>query len=181
MDNRQLQLERASHVLGAMGVNVAEAKVSDKTHYTTFDAKGKGSTVKLFNSNTKKLVGVTSFDANKFNKGRHFVVDGIRILIEGTATDVKEASWKSTPDKAILNSEITISQDSDIITLPVTDLIAPNYQTIQEGGFRSIASAPVLLPEQEFQITWEFPDGVGVDNAQVQLVRIELRGFEFMV
>lgn len=179
MDNRQLQLERASHVLRMLGVDTANAKVMDRTHYIAFDAKGKGSVVKLLNSNTRKLTGITSLDANKFNKGRHFVIDGIRVIIEATASDAKEASWKSNPDKAILNSELTISQDGDIITLPLTDLVAPNFQTSQEGGFRSIASAPVLLPEQEFQFSWEFPDGVGVDSSTTQLVRIEFRGFEF--
>lgn len=82
MDNRQVQLERSNHVLTAMGVDTRNAKVMDRTQYLTFDGKGKSSVVLLIDSNTKKLVGETSFDANKLNKGRYFVIDGIRVLTE---------------------------------------------------------------------------------------------------
>ena len=54
MDNRQVQLERANHVLTAMGVDTRNAKVMDRTQYITFDAKGKSSVVLLIDSNTKK-------------------------------------------------------------------------------------------------------------------------------
>ena len=179
MDNRQVQLERSNHVLTAMGVDTRNAKVMDRTQYLTFDGKGKSSVVLLIDSNTKKLVGETSFDANKLNKGRYFVIDGIRVLTEDTATSLQEAKWKSEAYAAILNSEIKIAQDEDLLILPVSDLVYTKNGSGEDNGFRSIASAPVIVPEKEINISWQFPQGVGVPVTQTQFVRIELRGFEF--
>ena len=123
MDNRQVQLERANHVLTAMGVDTRNAKVMDRTQYITFDAKGKSSVVLLIDSNTKKLVGETSFDANKLNKGRYFVVDSARVLVEDQAGSLKEAHWKSEAHPAVLNSEFKIAQDEDLLLLPLSDLV----------------------------------------------------------
>ena len=149
MDNRQVQLERANHVLTAMGVDTRNAKVMDRTQYITFDAKGKSSVVLLIDSNTKKLVGETSFDANKLNKGRYFVVDSARVLVEDQAGSLNEANWKSDAHPAVLNSEFKISQ--------------------------------VIVPEKEINLSWQFPQGANVPVSQTQFVRIELRGFEFLV
>ena len=179
MDNRQVQLERSNHVLTAMGVDTRNAKVMDRTQYLTFDGKGKSSVVLLIDSNTKKLVGDTSFDANKFNKGRYFVIDGIRVLIEDKATSLHESDWKGAPNSAILNSELKISQDADLLVLPVSDLVYTKISEGEDNGFRSIASAPVIVPEKEINISWQFPQGASVPSSQTQFVRIELRGFEF--
>ncbi|WP_454974318.1 hypothetical protein [Capnocytophaga gingivalis] len=179
MDNRQVQLERSNHVLTAMGVDTRNAKVMDRTQYLTFDGKGKSSVVLLIDSNTKKLVGDTSFDANKFNKGRYFVIDGIRVLVEDKADSLHESNWKSAPNSAILNSELKISQDEDLLVLPVSDLVYTKISVGEDNGFRSIASAPVIVPEKEINISWQFPQGASVPSTQTQFVRIELRGFEF--
>ncbi|MFC2399000.1 MAG: hypothetical protein ACFNP4_06780 [Capnocytophaga gingivalis] len=179
MDNRQVQLERANHVLTAMGVDTRNAKVMDRTQYLTFDGKGKSSVVYLIDSNTKKLVGDTSFDANKFNKGRYFVIDGIRVLTEDKASSLHESNWKSAPNSAILNSELKISQDEDLLVLPVSDLVYTKISVGEDNGFRSIASAPVIVPEKEINFSWQFPQGASVPSDQTQFVRIELRGFEF--
>ena len=180
MDNRQVQLERSNHVLTAMGVDTRNAKVMDRTQYITFDAKGKSSVVLLIDSNTKKLVGETSFDANKLNKGRYFVIDSIRILIEDTATNLHEAAWKSSAHGAIVNSELKIAQDEDLLLLPVSDLLSQLFGINSGDNFRSIASAPVIVPEKEINISWQFPQGASVPTTKEQFVRIELRGFEFL-
>lgn len=180
MDNRQVQLERANHVLTAMGVDTRNAKVMDRTQYITFDAKGKSSVVLLIDSNTKKLVGETSFDANKLNKGRYFVIDAVRVLIEDKADSLKESNWKSQALASILNSEFKIAQDEDLLLLPVSDLLYTKIGQGDENGFRSIASAPVIVPEKEINLSWQFPQGANVPDSQTQFVRIELRGFEFL-
>lgn len=178
--DRQVQLERANHVLNAMGVDTRRAVVKDRTQYITFDAKNSGSIVELLDSNTRKLSGVTSFDANKLNKGRYFVIDAMRVLTDGSADSVKTAKWNSEADKAIINSELSISQDEELLNLPVSDLISKiNVQ--DNKGFRPIASAPVIVPEKEINMRWVYPNGVNVDSSTTQLVRIELRGFEFFV
>lgn len=179
--DRQIQLERGNHVLKGMGVNTSNAKVMDRTHYITFDAKGKGSITDLVDSNTKKLRGVTSFDANKFNKGRYFVIDAIRVMVDNQADSVGKSVWKSEADKAVVNSEISIAQDEELLRLPVSDLLANKYLELEEGGYRPVASAPVLIPEKDIVIRWEFPDGVSVDSGTTQFVRLEFRGFEFLV
>ena len=180
MDNRQVQLERSNHVLTAMGVDTRNAKVMDRTQYITFDAKGKSSVVLLIDSNTKQLVGETSFDANKLNKGRYFVIDGIRVLTEDTATTLHEAKWKSEAHAAIVNSELKIAQDEDLLLLPVSDLLTQLIGINSGDIFRSIASAPVIVPEKEINISWQFPQGASVPTTKEQFVRIELRGFEFL-
>jgi hypothetical protein len=180
MDNRQVQLERANHVLTAMGVDTRNAKVMDRTQYITFDAKGKSSVVLLIDSNTKKLVGETSFDANKLNKGRYFVIDAARVLIEDKADSLKDANWKSQALASVLNSEFKIAQDEDLLLLPVSDLLYTRIGQGDENGFRCIASAPVIVPEKEINLSWQFPQGANVPDSQTQFVRIELRGFEFL-
>lgn len=182
MLDRQQQLQRANHVLTAMGVNTTVAKVMDRTHYITFDAKGKNSLVELLDSNTRRITGDTSFDANKFNKGRHFVIDSIRVLVEGTAEKVQEATWDGKAHKSVVNSEISLFQDEEILRLPVSDLLDKlNYQN-QNQGFRPVSSAPVIVPEKEFNIIWDFPkSSTGVGESEKQLIRIELRGFEFFI
>ncbi len=178
MTDRQLQLERANHVLSAMGVDTRSAKVMDRTHYITLDAKSKGSNVDMLDSNTRRLTGITSFDANKFNKGRHFVVDGIRVLSETTANKAEEGAWASDLDKALVNAELIISQDEELITLPISDLMTKKIGEIEDGGFRPIASAPVIMPEKEFNVSLRFPNGVSVAGT-TNFIRVEFRGFEF--
>lgn len=178
MRDRQIQLERANHVLSVSGVNTLNAKVMDRTHYITLDAKGKGSNVDLLDSNTRKLVGLTSFDANKFNKGRHFVIDGIRVLSETTATKAEEGTWKSDFDKGLINAELIIEQDEELITLPLSDLLCKKNGEVEGGNFRSVASAPTIMPEKEFNVRLKFPVGVNVADT-TNFLRVEFRGFEF--
>jgi len=92
---------------------------------------------------------------------------------------LQEANWKSEAYAAILNSEIKIAQDEDLLILPISDLVYTKNGSGEDNGFRSIASAPVIVPEKEINISWQFPQGVGVPVTQTQFVRIELRGFEF--
>ena len=104
----------------------------------------------------------------------------MRVLTDGSADSVKTAKWNSEADKAIINSELSISQDEELLLLPVSDLISKiNVQ--DNKGFRPIASAPVIVPEKEINMRWVYPNGVNVDSSTTQLVRIELRGFEFFV
>ena len=90
-----------------------------------------------------------------------------------------ESDWKGAPNSAILNSELKISQDEDLLVLPVSDLVYTKISEGEDNGFRSIASAPVIVPEKEINISWQFPQGASVPSSQTQFVRIELRGFEF--
>ena len=76
-------------------------------------------------------------------------------------------------------TQIKIAQDEDLLILPVSDLVYTKNGSGEDNGFRSIASVPVIAPEKEINISWQFPQGASVPATQTQFVRIELRGFEF--
>ena len=103
------------------------------------------------------------------------------MLVEDQAGSLKEAHWKSEAHPAVLNSEFKIAQDEDLLLLPLSDLVYTKITQGDENGFRSIASAPVIVPEKEINLSWQFPQGANVPVSQTQFVRIELRGFEFLV
>lgn len=174
--NRRVQLQQAIDVLQSRGVALTNADIVDTTHYLTFNAKGKGSLVKLIDSNTRKLEGTTSFDSNKLNKGRYLVIDGIRVLTDTTTEKTGEAKWESEADKAIVNSELEINQDGTLLKIPASDILS-KLGKYEEGGFRTISTAPTIVPDVAFEFNWIFPNGVTVP-ATDNLVRIEIRVIE---
>lgn len=179
MSNRRQQLLASVAVLKAkFNANngapaVGGIALTDKTIYISKSLKGAGGIVKLIDVNTKKEVGVTNFDGNKLNVGRDYVIDGVRILYDTTATNIKNANWLKYPasETEVANCEIRIKQDNQmLLEMPVTDMTNFNYDE-----FRDISTSPIIRSGEEFEIELEFPQGVSIANDNEVNIRLEFR------
>jgi len=133
----------------------------------------------LIDQNTKKEIGVTNFDTgNKFNKGRMFLVTGIRILFDVTVgVTPKTAVWKGDAPAVFKNGEISISQAGglgDLFRHPIGPLAkyAASLSTEQEV----VSIAPFLIrDESEIAIAMQLAGQAAADQAY----KVELYGYEF--
>ncbi|UUC45577.1 hypothetical protein [Flavobacterium cerinum] len=174
--DRQAALNRAIAVAQSKGIDVRNARFTDKTMYFVFDAKGKSNILELIDADTKKIEGTTNFDGNTLNKGRYLVIDSLRVLGEDTATEFGKAKWKSELDPVSKNSELRIHQDGILVDMPVTDFHNEGQSSSNDDDFRDIVTAPIIMPETVYGFTWNFPKGQTVSNTLTSaLIRIEAR------
>lgn len=179
MSNRRQQLLASVAVLKAKhnrnngAPAVGEIALTDKTIYISKSLKGMGGIVKLIDVNTKKEVGVTNFDGNKLNVGRDYIIDGVRVLTDGVASNVKNSDWvKGTGGNVeLVNCEIRIKQDNQLLfDMPISDITNFNFDE-----FRDISTSPIIRSGEEFEIELEFPQGVSVASDNELNIRIEFR------
>ena len=177
MSNRRQQLLASVAVLKAkFNANngapaVGGTSLTDKTIYIAKSLKGMGGIVKLIDVNTKKEVGVTNFDGNKLNVGRDYIIDGVRVLYDGTVVSPKDGTWEDTMPKELLNAEIRIKQDNQLLfDMPVSDMV-----NFKNDDFRDISTSPIIRSGEEFEIELEFPQGSAFGGADESNIRLEFR------
>ena len=158
-----LALERFANFAEKTNLQVKNGyTLQDKNFYLNVDLKGKGGAIQLVDANTKKIDGITNFDGNRLNGGRHIIIDGIRYQAENTATTLGAATWDGTATPAVKNSVLKISQGKEILFVPVSDLLVKDTATSNSDDFREISHLPIIAPDVDYKIEWQFPDGVSV-------------------
>lgn len=138
------------------------ARVSDTNKYITVDISGASGTFYVMDSNTKKLVGVTNFDGNKLNAGRHIVIDGVKIEKATAGTTPATASFigDTTLPKELSNCEFRVVQKGFVpIDFPVNELNQPTANQ-KSTGYRDVSTQPVLVANEEIVMEIQFPVGV---------------------
>jgi hypothetical protein len=151
--------------------------LEDTTMYINFSIKGHSGTISIVDVNTKREVGVTNFDGNKFNAGTDFVIDSIRALRGAlNVANVRAEKYVVTGDldPALQNAEIRLKQGNvSLFRLPFSELFSKGNEL---EAFRSISTLPLIMSNKEFEFEIEYPKGISVPADAEMNIRIEMRG-----
>lgn len=154
-------------------------KFRDTTLYIAFDAAGFGGKQALLTPNTKKLVGITNFDADKLNTGRNVCISAARLLYSTEGASLQTADWYNNDRLCpeLQNSEVVITQAGvKVFSIGLTDLFGHKF-----SDFRQITDRPLLHQNEPINIEIQTPDGVTVPTATAQInqfCRLEFRVIE---
>lgn len=152
----------ATKQLQNRGLLQAGGRVIDTNKYIVVDISGASGTYHVMDSNTKKLVGVTNFDGNKLNAGRHLVIDAVKCEKATAGTTAVGASFigDTTLPKELSNCEFRVIQKGLIpIDLPVNELNQPTANQ-KSTAYREMSTLPVLVANEEISMEIQFPAGV---------------------
>lgn len=181
LDAKALYLARRE----ALGLPVSNTptRIKDRTFYLNVKVEGLsgGGEIKLNDSDTKKVVGITNFDGSNLVKGRVLIIDSIRTRFSDNGTVVQNADFQlSAFYKELQNAELRLVQGKEVlIDMPITDT-----QAFKSDDFREISSLPTIVDEQEFNWLLELPKGVTVPasvrgGANSVFLSIQVRCTEF--
>lgn len=153
-------------------------QVSDKTFYLNANLSGTAGIKQLVDVNTKRIVGITNLDGNKFLTGRDVVLDGIRITEAAAgATNLESADFTGQliPNAQILTGELTLVQDGNIlIDLPISDIVNKSNGVVE---YRHLSHTPLVRADKEFEFYITYPNGVTAPADS--FVKFEFRAFQF--
>lgn len=162
----------ATKQLQNRGLLSAGGKIIDTVKYIVVDVSGASGTVYIMDSNTKKLVGVTNFDGNKLNAGRHLVIDAVKMEKATAGNTPATASFigDTTLPKELSNCEFRVIQKGLIpVDLPVNEMNQPTANQ-KSTAYREISTLPVLVANEEISMEIQFP--VGVTAPAGTLIRV---------
>ena len=152
----------ATKQLQNRGLLQAGGRVIDTVKYIVVDVSGASGIFPIMHSNTKKSVGVTNFDGNKFNPGRHAVIDSIKIekATTGATPEVAGFIGDTTLPKELSNCEFRVEQKGLIpVDLPVNEMNQPTANQ-KSTAYRELSTLPVLVANEEIGMFLQFPVGV---------------------
>lgn len=160
--NRYQKRNSAFEQLQKRGLIGQGARLTDTNKYLIVDISGASGIFPLMDSNTKKSVGVTNFDGNKLNAGRHLVIDGVKIekATGGTTKETATFLGNTTLPAELTNTEFRVEQKGLIpIDIPTLEL---NQRADSTFGIkaRDFSTAPVLVASEEIGMFLQFPSGV---------------------
>ena len=123
-----------------------------------------GGAVPLVDSNTRKLRGISDFDANRLPTSTALIINGLRI---GYATDDatgKEALklYDESFTAAFRNARFKIKQDGVVyLDRPISELYNPHKanSTNRQEDYVNFEIPIVLVGNVDFEMEIEFPDG----------------------
>lgn len=166
--------ERLSVVLGRLGIRQPEIKHRVMRH--TFNSKGiAGGVVDVLDNNTKREAGITDFDGNKLPKGHYILINAIAAYAETTANSPKEATWDSTPNAVLYNSNLIVEQNTKIIETSMQSLFNLNTaKTSIQDDFYPFLDGNVIIPEQEFKVSLQAPVGTGDSTDKFVLLAFDV-------
>lgn len=178
MQRGQNTLSVAAQILSQKGTGgkarFGDFTLTDTAFYINFSANGLGSRFKLVDSNTKKIVGVTNIDGEKFAAGKDVVIDAIS-LKGGFGTSVQIANYNENfgVDPRLKNGEIKIKQgDNMLLQMPISEIVA-NENTIEV--FKRALTTPFLIKSNQlFEIEIQLPANQGIDNLPNVFFRLEM-------
>jgi hypothetical protein len=160
--NRFQKRNAAFEQLQKRGLIGQGARLTDTNKYLVVDISGASGIFPLMDSNTKKSVGVTNFDGNKLNAGRHLVIDGIKIekATSGTTRETAQFSGNTVLPAELSNTEFRVEQKGLIpIDIPTTE-VNQRGEYIFGVHYRDFSTAPVLVASEEIGMFLQFPAGV---------------------
>jgi len=180
---KSLTLQDRLAFLGAIQNNESLPSIGGKKIRTVTKYKA-GQALDLASNNghvilpsTLKKVGETNFEnGNSLPEGKEFLVSGIRVVFETTATDINLATWKSAAPVAFKNGELTISQDGQGILFQTsgTDVCNSAASTSNDDDFREITPFK-LRGATAFNIVFNTAGTVAAG-----IYKVELRGEEIV-
>ncbi|WP_394760300.1 hypothetical protein [Flavobacterium sp.] len=162
MNTRLQKRSGAVAQLKERGLLNTGGRINDTNKYITVDVSGASGTFYVMDSNTKKLVGVTNFDGNKLNAGRHIVIDALKIEKATAGTTPAGASFigDTTLPKELSNCEFRVVQKGLVpIDFPVNELNQPTANQ-KSTAYRDVSTLPVLVANEEISMEIQFPVGV---------------------
>lgn len=145
-----------------------------------------GGTAHLISGNTVQDVGVTNFDGNRLEDGRHFVIEALQLLYgedEATAKvyDVKFKNGGQLEIPAVLAaSHFVIRQSGEVIVnIPLASII----EAAKADGdkYRHLGALALLAAGKNVEIFIETPVGstiTPITSSKSSYVKVLLRGFQ---
>ena len=160
--NRLQKRAAALQQLENRGLAQKGGKLIDTVKYIVKDISGASGIFPIMDSNTKRIVGKTNFDGNKFNPGRHAVIDSVKVEKATAGTTEESASFigDTTLPKELSNCEFRVEQKGLVpIDFPVNELNQPTANQ-KSTAYREISTSPVLVANEEIGMFIQFPAGV---------------------
>lgn len=175
MNTRKNELGSAIKVLQArkaVSDKPRPVKLYDKTHYLVVDIAGMSGIQNLLTEETKRKLGICTFDGKQLSSGRTLVIDSVRTQAT-KAVRAEIATWNDTSllPGEIQGAQIRMSQGDDLLLdLPVADTADLKFD-----DYRAISSTPCVKPKQDIDFIIEFPAGVTVPNLKSIFVKFSFR------
>jgi len=152
------------------------------THYVT--AKITGTAIKFVESSKNKVIGVQSFDGNKLDANKPFIICGITGMYakeaQGDKKTVQTANYNKAAPASLLNGELKLKQNNrgvvaEIITNHLFNVNTTNHNLDKEFP---LADMPLVKDKSPFEIEVEIPEvlATGTDH----FVKLELRGYTIL-
>lgn len=159
-----------------------ELRAKDDVIYITRKVDADAGIIEYLNSTVAKSVGTTNVDKGQLDKDVAFAFDRVKILFAdsgGAGTDLNAIitwtsdinSWKA----ALVNGEVEILQDDNVLlTLPAIECGTLDLG-LSFDGFK-LHNPIVLDPEKQISIRVKYANGLNVDGANTEYVKITLIG-----
>jgi hypothetical protein len=188
-------------LLRTMGINPGTADanpmeylklIKDGTLYIKTDViTGGTGTVQLIDSNTRVVVGLSTFNSTQLRAGQTFLLEQIRFGVSEVASTTSTGAASQTYSVKVadcplplLGANLVIRQGGvTVIDIPVKRLlreaISPEKGVGQDGYY--LASPKLLKPELETEISIRFPDAgaaVAYTTGKKQFLELLLMGPE---
>lgn len=147
----------------------SNARLTDTVKYLVVDISGAGGIFPIMDSNTKRRVGITNFDGNKLNVGRHLVIDGIKIekASAGSTLETAQFSGNTIMPVELTNAEFRVEQRGTVpVDIPVSDL-GQRADSTYGVKYREFTTAPTLVANEEIGMFLHFPAGVTVPASTI--------------
>ena len=177
---RQAALLKFQTIKEELGLSTSrQLPVVPVTHFVT--AKVTGTTIEFVKSSINKDVGVQSFDGDKLDALKPFLICGIALrYAEAAKADnktVATASYSESAPAQLENGTITLNQVNrgSVIDMLISDAINQNTTNNNLDREFQVADMPLLRDKASF--TLEGKTSGELDAAKDHFVRIELRGY----
>ncbi len=159
-----------------------ELRAKDDAIYITRKVDGDSGIIEYLNSTIAKSVGTTNVDKGQLDKDVAFAFDRIKIMYAdsgGAGTDLNAiTTWTTDVNSwvdALVNGEIEILQDDNILlTLPCIECGTLDLGLSFEGY--QLHNPVVLDPEKQITIRVKYANGVSMDAANTEYVKVILKG-----
>jgi hypothetical protein len=138
-----------------------------------------GGAVPLIDSNTKKLRGISDFDANRLASNTALIINGLRLGYATDAATGKEAQklYDESFTAAFRNARLKIKQDGIVyLDRPISELYNPYKanSTNRQDDYVNLEIPVVLVGNVDFDMEIEFPDGATPVNSKTEYFELAL-------
>ncbi len=159
-----------------------ELRAKDDVIYITRKADTDSGIIEYLNSTIAKSVGTTNVDKGQLDKDVVFAFDRVKIMYAdsgGAGTDLNAiTTWTTDVNSwvhALCNAEIEILQDDNILlTLPAIECGTLDLGLAFDGY--QLHNPIVLDPEKQIVVRIKYANGLSVNAANTEYVKILLKG-----
>lgn len=139
-----------------------------------------GGTVRLVDSNTKQLVGITNLEGNRLPAYQNIIFDRIAVGYCANAAAGKEAEGHYNTDflASLRSAEVEVKQDGVVIvTAPLSEYDYSNTHANENDKYLYLGGEYMLREDKPFEININFPEGA-TGSGTNDYVEVRLAGIQ---